>query len=1044
MSVRFFIDRPILSGVLSIVIFLLGLVSIVLLPIEQLPNVLPPQINVQASYPGASAETVAQAIASPIEHEVNGVENMIYMYSNCSATGDYTLNVLFKVGADIKQALIDVQNKVELATPLLPEEVQRSGVNVFKQTPSILLVLAMQSPSQQYDEIFLSNYASVNVVEELQRIPGVSSVRIINDRTYAMRVWLDPVLLRKYELTPRDVADAIKDQNNQYSIGRIGETPTSGHTEMTISITNKGRLSTPEEFNNIIVKAGNDGSLILLKDIGGADLGAQSYNVACKLNGIPTISIAVYQQFGANALQVAQSCKDKLEEIAKRFPQGIEYGVPYDTTKFVKVSIQEVLRTIAEAAVLVVLVVYIFLQNFRLTLIPLLAMIISIVGAFAGIYAMGLSINILTLFALVLAIGIVVDDAIVVIENVERNMRVHGYSAKEAAYIAMDEVQGPLVAIVLVLCSVFIPVAFLGGIAGQLYKQFAITICISVIISGIVALTLSPALSACLLTKHNNETWFHRAFNSFFDRLTQLYGKGSYWITHHPKIGVSFFVSLCLFLAYLFNHVPQGFVPNEDQGYLISVVNMPESTSLERTEQTTLKTESLVRKEPAVDLFFGMSGFSFLDGLNRTNQGTNFIVLKDWSLRQNAQQSAPFVLRDLYKMTYNIPEGQVFFFNPPSIQGLGTVSGFEFWLENRGGGGYEDLELITRQFIEKVKRRPELSNITSTISSNAPQLYLNVDYAKAKTLGVATSDIFDALHSLLGSLYVNNFNKDGRVYRVVLMARPQSREDLIDIKNIYVRSRTDKLIPLESFVSISPSSGPNLISRFNNFAAAKITGSAAPGVSSGKALEIMESLAKEELPQDVSFSWSGESYQEKEVQGSSISMMLGGLLMVFLILAALYERWSAPLAVILAVPFGIAGSFTAIWFAQMSNDIYFQIGLITIIALSAKNAILIVEFAMSKIKEGMSHIDAALEAGKLRFRAIMMTSLTFILGVLPLVLSTGPGANSRRSVGVGVLGGMCVATFMAIFFVPLFFRLIMDFMAKKETGELSPISGDKN
>ena len=1032
-----FINRPVLASVLSILLFLFGLAALSMLPIEQFPNLLPPQITVQTAYPGASAQTVANVIAAPLEERVNGVENIMYMYSNSAATGAYSLNVLFNIGTDLRQGLIDVQNKVNLAIPLLPDEVQRGGVSVLKQTPAILLVVALQSPDGRYDEIFLSNYGSIHVVDELQRLHGISDVRIINDRSYAMRIWLNPLLLVKYGLTLTDVAEAIGDQNSDYAVGRLGQTPMDNPTDLTLSITSQGRLETPEEFEAIILKTNEDGSHVLLKDVGHAELGAESYDVISRINGVPSLSIAIYQQYGANALSVAKAIEEKMQQIAEHFPEGIAYSIPYNTTRFVYASIWEVAKTIFEAAILVILVVYLFLQNIRLTLIPLQAMCVSMVGACAGMLMLGLSINTLTLFAMVLAIGIVVDDAIVVIENIESKMREGNLSPVEAAHIAMKEVTGPVIAIVLVLCSVFVPVAFLGGIAGQLYKQFALTISISVILSGFVALTLSPALSALLIRPHMKVPRFAHYFNRGLEKLMGVYEKGVRFLIVRPLIALGVFVVMCGLLGYFFVTIPTGFVPNEDQGYLVNVVSMPEGTSLARTEAVTEIAEKIALKNPALDLFFSLTGFSFVDGLNRTTQGSNFLILKDWEERKEPSEQANAVLASLSKAYAQVPEGALLLFNPPAIQGLGTVGGFEFWLQNRGSSE-KALEEMTEAFLLAARKRPEITGLFSNLNPHAQQVYINLDRAKARILGVPIQSIYQSLQGLFGSYYVNNFNQFGRVYKVILMAESRFRDVPSNITQIYVRSKEGTMVPLSALVHIENRAGPSFVSRFNGFPAAKITGSATKGYSSGEAINAMEQVAREVLSSEMSYAWGGESYQEKTTKGSSSTMVLAGMLMVFLILAALYERWSLPLAILLAVPFGIFGAFVAIWLTGMTNDIYFQIGLITIIALSAKNAILIVEFAVIQHEEkGLSYLEAAVEAGRLRLRAILMTSLTFIFGVIPLVVSSGAGASSRHSVGMGVLGGMLAATFLAIFFIPLFFRLLSEWTQGKSSDTTS-------
>ena len=1031
----FFIERPVFASVISILIVLIGLTALVSLPIEQYPNITPPQIQVSTVYNGADAQTVSDTVAAPIEAQINGVENMIYMYSQNSASGNMNLSVFFDIGTPIEQARIDVQNQVNLALPQVPQQVQAQGINIEKQTPSILQIISLQSPSGQYDDIFMSNYATINVVNELQLLPGISQISIINARNYAIRVWLKPDLMAQLGITTEEIVRAIQVQNAQYAVGQIAQPPNQTPVELTIPITIKGRLTDPKEFDEIIVRAEPNGAIVRIKDLGYTELGAQSYNVVGELDGESSIIIAIYQQYGANALDVANSIKKKMETLAKDFPTGITYSVPYDTTRFVNASIKEVFETMIEAAILVVLVVFVFLQNARATLIPIQALIVSIVGTFAGMYALGLSLNTLTLFGMVLAIGIVVDDAIVVIENVERNMKEFGLSAKQAAHRAMAEVTGPVIAIVFVLCAVFVPVAFLGGIAGQLYKQFALTISVSVIISGIVALTSSPALAGVVLKENHTSSKAADLFNDYFGRFTKLFMRATTWFIRKPFMGILFFLLICAADLYLFRTIPSAFVPNEDQGYLFVIATLPEGASLDRVNAVSDKIGKIALANPAVEHVITMGGFSYTEGVNRPNVGTYFVILKDWSQRKSKELQADEVRNEIGRQFAEIEEAVVLTFNPPAIQGLGTVGGFEFWIENRGVDNMAYLEGITHELIAKARQSPEIANLSATIQANTKLVFVDFDRDKASALGIPLSDVFNALQVQFGSLYINDFNKFGRTYQVLLQAAPKYRATLNSIGDIYVKTSNQQMVPLSSVASLKNKSGPSLVSRFNAFPASKITGSSAPGFSSGQTLQRMAEVAKQVLPDQMYFAWSGEAYQQIQTGGTSAQVLIAGMIVVFLILAALYERWLLPFSILMAVPFGMFGALVAIWLKSMNNDVYFQIGLVTLVALSAKNAILIVEFALIKHKEGMSFIEAALEASKLRFRAILMTSLTFIFGVIPLVTSSGAGASSRHSVGTGVLGGMIAATILALFFVPLFYSVIEAVAHRKEKSK---------
>ncbi len=1021
---RFFIDHPIFASVISIVIALAGLTAMRNLPIEQYPNITPPEIVVSATFNGANAETMANDVASPLEQQILGAENMIYMYSQNSSTGNMNLEVYFALGSDANVAQIHVQNLANQALAQLPQQVQQQGLTITKQTPNILLVVAIQSPSDRYDTLFMSNYALVNVVNELELLPGISSITTIGQRNYAMRVWLRPDLMAQLGIATTDVVNAINEQNTDFGIGQVGQAPNAHAVSLTVPMGALGRLSTPEQFSDIIVRADINGAIVRVKDIGSVELGAQNYLVDGSVNGKPAILLAIYQQYGANAIDVAESIRTAMKKISKRFPEGLEYSIPYDTTTFIQLSIEEVVHTIFEATILVVIVMFIFLQNLRITLIPFMALLVSILGAFAGIWVIGYSINTLTLFAMVLAIGIVVDDAIVVAENVERNMRTLKLSPRDAARKAMDEVTAPVIAIVFVLCAVFIPIAFLGGIAGQLYKQFAITITISVFFSGLVALTLSPAIAAIVLKPHEKTSKWAERFNRGLEKVTHGYLKIAGFVIQRTISAIILFCILVALLLYFFKTTPTGFVPNEDQGYVIALAYLPDGASLDRNAKVTEQIYQICKENDAVDKVVSFTGFSLIESIDRTAVGTHFITLKDWKYRKKKNMHADAVIQELNKaFLYKIQDSTVLTVNPPAIQGLGTVGGFEFWIENRGTGGSRALEETLGKFLAAAKKRPELDALHTTASFDNMQFFLDLDRSKAKCMGVAIADVFQTLQAFFGSYYINNFNKFGLVYQVLVQAEPSYREKLENLRDVYVRSIYNQMVPVNSLVNVEYKSGPNLISRFNDFPGAQIIGGPAKGYSSGQAIQAMEELAKSVLPEDMYYGWSGQAYQEIASGGTSSVAFIAGLVMVFLILSALYERWSLPFAIILIVPFGTLGAFIAIKLLGMSNDVYFQIGLVTLIALSAKNSILIVEFALMKMEEGMSVTDAAIEAARLRFRAIIMTSLVFICGVLPLVFSSGAGAASRHSVGVGVLGGMIAATTLALCFVPLFFVL---------------------
>lgn len=1022
---RFFIDRPIFAAVISIVIMLAGLVAMNNLPVAQYPQITPPSVSVSAAYPGASAETVASAVAAPLEQQVNGAEGMTYMTSSNSSAGTMGLSVNFEIGADIDKAAADIQNRVNMALPQMPGVVRQGGMMVQKSTANMLMVIAVQSPDGRYDDVYTSNYASLNILDQLKRVPGAGKVEIMGARDYAIRLWLKPDRMAQLGITNEDIIGAVREENAQVAVGQIGAPPTASPVELTFPVTTRGRLTDAQEFGEIILRTGANQSRVRVKDVARVELGALSYDFLGALNGTPTTLITVYQSPKANALDLSRDIRQTMSDLGKRLPSGISYSIPFDTTRFVEVSIKEVVHTFFEALLLVLLVVYLFLQNWRATLIPLLAVPVSVLGTFAGMYLLGYSINTLTLFGLVLAIGIVVDDAIVVIENVERIMHETGLEAKEAARRAMDEVTGPVIAIVLVLCSVFIPVAFMSGMTGQLYKQFAITIAVSVVISGVVALTLTPALAGILLKPTEGaKPRFFEWFNGHFDRLTERYGNGTQRLMRRTTLSLVLYAGIGVLTVALFKIMPTSFVPQEDQGYLIAAAFLPDGASLSRTAEVTREVEAKVKQHPAVRDVISFTGFSLLDGQVVSNAATYFIMLKDWDERKAGDLQANAVLGLLWQGVASVREANVLIFNPPAIPGLGATSGFQFVIQNRGEGGAEVLDRVTKEFIAKASTRPELLGLSSQIRAASPQIYIDVDREKAKALGVPLSGLFGSLQSLFGTAYVDDFTKFGKVFRVTMQAEPEYRSRPEDIENVFVRANSGKMVPLKSLSKVTYTSGPAAINHFNGFPSATISGVPAPGHSSGQAMRAMEEVAIAALPPTMGFQWGGQSLEEKKSAGSSLLVFGAGLIMIFLILAAQYEKWSLPFCVMLAVPFGLFGAYVAIALRGISSDVYFQIGLLTLIALSAKNAILIVEFAMLERAKGLSAFDAALNAARLRFRPILMTSTAFILGVVPLVFASGAGAGSRHSIGTGVAGGMVAATILAVFFVPILYERI--------------------
>ena len=1035
---KFFIDRPIFATVLSLFLVLAGLAAMRMLPISRYPEISPPVVNVRAIYPGASAEVLESTVAAPIEQSINGVEKMLYMDSTSSGDGVVSINVTFDVGTNLDIAAVNVNNRVNQVLSKLPQEVQRQGLTVSKSSANFLVVAAVYSADDRYDALFISNYVTQNMLDAIKRVPGTTNVQIFGAKDYAMRIWLRPDRMAQLGITVGDISSAVSEQNAQYAAGKIGSPP--GNTEeLTLTVTARGRLLEPEQFGNIVIRSGDKGAFVRLKDVARVELGSKDYNFYGRVNGHPSVPVGVFLQTGANALETRAAVEKTLLELKAKFPVGLTYSTPYDTTPFVAESIHEVVKTLVEAMVLVFLVVYLFLQSWRATIIPTLAVPVSLIGTMAGLHLLGYSINTLTLFGMVLSIGIVVDDAIVVLENVERLMQEENLSPRDAAIEAMREVTRPVIAIVLVLCAAFIPVAFLGGLAGELYRQFSVTISIAVVLSGFVALTLTPALCAVLLKPGaERKNSFFEAFNAGFKRLTQRYTLGVAFFLKRGVLGILLFVGMLGLTGWMVKLVPGALVPDEDQGYFIGAVILPEGSALERTNQVVKQVEAAMSPNKNIDSVFSLVGLNFLGGGGlKSSAATMFFPLKPWAERD---QSAKELVMETYMKTGGIKAGLPLAFAPPAIQGLGQTGGFEFYLQNKGDGGVRRLAQMLPALLEEANKQPELQGVKTIWQANSPQLYVNVDTEKARAMGLSVADIYNTLQATLGSFYVNDFNKSGRIYQVLMQAEGQFRSKPDDIGALYVRARSGQMVPIRAVADVKFVAGPDSVQHFNALPSIQILGEAKPGFSSGQAIAAMERAAAKVLPADMGFDWGGSAFQQKRSSDSGTLALAAGFLMIFLILAAQYEKWSLPFSVLLALPFGIFGALLAVYLRNFSNDVYFQIGLVTLLGLSAKNAILIVEFASVKVHEGWTPVAAALEAARLRFRPILMTSLAFILGVVPLAFSSGAGAAARQSIGTGVLGGMLAATFLAVFLVPLFFKLVNDWHFRSTPDDFKSLS----
>ncbi|WP_212631199.1 efflux RND transporter permease subunit [Pseudomonas sp. KB-10] len=1048
---QFFIQRPIFAAVLSLLILIGGGISLFQLPISEYPEVVPPTVVVRANFPGANPKVIGETVASPLEQAIVGVEGMLYMSSQSTADGKLTLTVTFALGTDLDNAQVQVQNRVTRTMPTLPTEVQRLGVTVDKASPDLTMVVHLTSPDQRYDMLYLSNYAALNVKDELARLDGVGDVQLFGMGNYSLRVWLDPNKVASRGLTATDVVSAIREQNRQVAAGALGAPPADAGNSFQLSINTQGRLVTEEEFENIIIRVGDNGEITRLRDIARVELGSNQYALRSLLNNQPAVAMPVFQRPGSNAIALSDSVRERMAELKQSFPQGMDYEVVYDPTIFVRGSIEAVVHTLLEAVVLVVLVVVLFLQTWRASIIPLAAVPVSLIGTFAVMHMFGFSLNALSLFGLVLAIGIVVDDAIVVVENVERNIAL-GKTPVEATRQAMKEVTGPIVATALVLCAVFVPTAFISGLSGQFYQQFALTIAISTVISAINSLTLSPALAAILLKDHHAPKdgfsrvldkllggWLFGPFNRLFDRASNGYVGTVRRVLRGSSIAMLIYGGL-LVLGYLgFSSTPTGFVPQQDKQYLVAFAQLPDAATLDRTEAVIKRMSEIAGKHQGVENTVAFPGLSINGFTNSPNSGIVFVALKDFDQRKDESLSAGAIAAELNGQFGEIQEAYLAIFPPPPVQGLGTIGGFRLQIQDRGNLGYEELYTQTQNILNKARQLPELNpmSVFTSYQVNVPQVDAAIDREKAKTHGVAISDIFDTLQVYLGSLYANDFNRFGRTYQVNVQADQQFRLEPEQIGQLKVRNNRGEMVPLSTFVKVDDSAGPDRVMHYNGFLTAEINGAAAPGYSSGQAEAAIAKLLNEELPIGMTFEWTDLTYQQILAGNTAIFIFPLCVLLAFLVLAAQYESWSLPMAVILIVPIVLFTAITGVIIAGLDNNIFTQIGLIVLVGLACKNAILIVEFAKEKQVEGLDRVAAVLEACRLRLRPILMTSIAFIMAVVPLVLSSGAGAEMRHAMGVAVFSGMIGVTFFGLLLTPVFYVLIRGFVEKREARKVA-------